>query len=63
MNRAMRPIAALFLMLAACDRGPEVPTAGENRDLDEAARMLDNSNDNLSTIDEGALTANAAESQ
>ena len=61
MNGLMRPIAALCLMLASCDRGPEVPTAADNRDLDEAARMLDNSTDNLSTIDEGALAANVVE--
>ena len=56
----MRYLAAMFLLLAACDRGPAVPTAAENRDLDEAARMLDNADDNLSTIDVGGVQPDEA---
>lgn len=37
----MRPILVLALMLAACDRGPEAPTAAENKQLDEMERTLD----------------------
>jgi hypothetical protein len=53
----MRAIALLFLMLAACDRGPEVPTAAENADLNVAADMLDDAPGNLSNIDENAINA------
>ena len=51
----MRAVATLLLLLAACDRGPEVPTSADNRDLDEVGRMLDNADGNLANIDDGAL--------
>ena len=51
----MRWIAALCLTFAACDRHPEVPTEAENRDLDEAGRMLDSADNGLETIDAGAI--------
>ena len=51
----MLRIAALCLTLAACNRGPEVPTPEENRDLDEAAEMLDKADENLSAIDPANL--------
>ena len=47
----MRALALLLLVLTACDRGPEVPTATENRDLDEASRMLNEADRNLSAVD------------
>jgi hypothetical protein len=51
----MRWLIASCLALAACDGGPEVPTATENQDLDEAGRMLDEAPDNLSAIDANAV--------
>ena len=51
----MRTILPLFLILAACDRGPEVPTATENAELDSAAEMLDEADNNLAAIDANAL--------
>ena len=51
----MRTFALLLLLLAACDRGPEVPTSAENRDLDDAATMLDNADSALPGADENAL--------
>ena len=36
-----RRMLALALMLAACDRGPEAPTAAENEQLDEMENALD----------------------
>ena len=52
----MRTLTSLILLLAACNRGPEVPTAAENRDLDEAANMLDDA-DNALTGTNDALPA------
>jgi hypothetical protein len=51
----MRTLTLLILLLAACNRGPEVPTTAENRDLDEAANMLDNADDALTEVNEAAL--------
>ena len=51
----MRWMLPLCLVIAACDRGPEVPTSAENRDLDEAGNLLDQAEDNLSGIDTGAV--------
>ena len=51
----MRILALAILCLSACDHGPEVPTATENRDLEDAARMLDNADDDLAGIDENRL--------
>ncbi|HEX6217686.1 MAG TPA: hypothetical protein VFZ35_00250 [Sphingomicrobium sp.] len=48
-------LLAFVLVLAACDRGPAVPSAAENRDLDEAAAMLDEAGNNLAAIDESEL--------
>ena len=47
----MRTLLCLFLLLAACDRGPPVPSPAENRDLDEAANLLDAAENNLSAIE------------
>ena len=54
----MRMILGFALLLAACDRGPPVPTAAENRDLDEADNLLDAAENNLAAIDTGALESN-----
>ena len=52
----MRTAYCLLLILAACNRGPNVPTSAENQDLDAASRMLDNAETNLSEIDENGLS-------
>jgi hypothetical protein len=54
----MRLILGSALFLAACDRSPPVPTATENRDLDEADNLLDAAEDNLAAIDTGELDSN-----
>ena len=53
----MRWIVACFLALAACDRGPEVPTSAENRDLDDAGRMLDEAPNSLPPLESNAESA------
>ena len=50
----MRWIVACFLALAACDRGPEVPSSAENRDLDDAGRMLDEAPNSLAPVESNA---------
>lgn len=57
----MRLLVLVMLCLAACNRGPEVPTAAENRDLDEAGRLLDNAETNLAGIDENGLASAPAD--
>jgi predicted small lipoprotein YifL len=47
----MRILALFLLALAACDRGPEVPTAAENADLDHAADLLDDADNHLQAVD------------
>lgn len=37
----MRTLVIALLLLAACARGPEAPTAEENRQLDEMENALD----------------------
>ena len=61
----MRPaFYLLFALTAACDRGPAVPSAAENADLDQAANQLDDASDRLNGIDDSAFhtpdTARAA---
>ena len=51
----MRSLILFLLLLTACNRGPPVPTATENRDLDEAAAMLDGADDALAGTDSNAL--------
>ena len=50
----MRALTLLFLLLAACDRGPDVPTSAENHDLDEAANLLDGADKALTGTNETA---------
>ena len=51
----------LFLLLAlgisGCQRNPDAPTAAENRQLDEAANLLDEAPANLEAIDDSGLAA------
>ena len=61
----MRLVFCLFIVLiAACDRGPAVPSAAENQALDEAANQLDEAPRRLDAIDDSELnvpdTARAA---
>ena len=57
----MRAVTPLFLLLAACDRGPELPTAAENRALDEAANMLDSAPQALDSENNAAGPRNEAQ--
>ena len=47
----------LALVLSGCQRDPAAPTAEENRQLDEAANLLDQAPANLEAIDDGGLGA------
>jgi hypothetical protein len=50
------------LLLTSCQGDPDVPTVEENRQLDEAANMLNQAPANLEAIDDGGLgEANAPE--
>jgi hypothetical protein len=46
-----------LLALTACQRDPGEPTAAENRQLDEAANMLNEAPANLEAIDDSGLDA------
>jgi len=54
-------IRALFLLLTlvvtGCERNPDAPTAEENRQLDEAANLLNEAPANLESIDDAGLGA------
>ncbi|NUS99700.1 MAG: hypothetical protein HOP96_01835 [Sphingomonas sp.] len=53
-------ISALFialLALAGCQRSSDVPTAEENRQLDDAANLLDQAPANLEHVDDRALAS------
>ena len=57
MSRA--PSLFLTLVLASCGGNPDAPTAAENRQLDEAANLLNEAPANLEAIDDAGLgTAN-----
>jgi hypothetical protein len=45
----------LALVLSGCQRDPAAPTAEEDRQLDEAANLLNQAPANLEAIDDGAL--------
>ena len=47
----------LALVLTACQRDAGAPTAAENRQLDEAANMLNAAPANLEAIDDSGLGA------
>jgi hypothetical protein len=60
MKRTLVPV--VVLMLTGCQGDPAAPTAEENRQLDEAANMLNQAPANLEAIDDGGLgEANAPE--
>lgn len=46
-----------LLVLAACSRDAGVPTAEENRQLDDTANLLNEAPANLDAIDDSALAA------
>ena len=45
----------LPLALSACQRDADAPTAEENRQLDEAANLLNEAPANLEAIDDGGI--------
>ena len=45
------------LILVSCQRDPGAPTAADNRQLDEAANMLNEAPANLEAIDDSGLGA------
>ena len=45
------------LLISGCQRDPAAPTAEENRQLDEAANLLNEAPANLETIDDSGLGA------
>lgn len=53
MNRLFVLLPALFL--SGCQPNPDAPTAEENRQLDEAANLLDEAPANLEAIDDAGL--------
>ena len=55
MNQAL--LLLLALGLTCCERNPDAPTAAENRQLDEAANLLDEAPANLESIDDAGLGA------
>ena len=63
--RLLMPVLLMpvLLCLSACNRGAAVPTPAENRDLDEAGRLLDNAESDLAGIDESGLAPAPADPQ
>lgn len=59
----MRLLMLVLLCLSACNRGAAVPTPAENRDLDEAGRLLDNAEGDLAGIDGNGLAPAPADPQ
>ena len=54
MPRLMLVLAPLALLMA-CNREPSVPSAEENRQLDDAANLLDQAPANLESVDDSGL--------
>jgi len=50
-------LVLLALILTGCQRDPGAPTAAENRQLDEAANLLNEAPANLEAIDDSGLGA------
>ena len=48
-------IAFAFILLGGCDREPAAPTAEENRQLDDAANLLNEAPANLDAVDDMGL--------
>ncbi len=59
-RKRMRALLPLILVLAACE-GQPVPSEADNRQLDEAANMLDSADDNLAGIDANAIAPDMQE--
>jgi hypothetical protein len=56
-------LAAALLFLTGCNRDQAVPTAEENRQLDDAANLLDQAPASLENVDDSAVAGdNAGES-
>jgi len=55
MKKLLVPLALLFL--TSCGNDPAAPTAEENRQLDEAANMLNQAPAHLEAIDDSGLGA------
>ena len=55
MRKKLALLAPLFLL--SCQGDPAAPTAAENRQLDEAANMLNQAPANLEAIDDSGLGA------
>jgi hypothetical protein len=55
MKKTLVPLAVLIL--TSCQGDPAAPTAAENRQLDEAANMLNQAPANLEAIDDSGLDA------
>ncbi len=49
-------LAAVLLCLTACSRDQAVPTAEENRQLDDAANLLDQAPASLENVDDSAVS-------
>ena len=63
-ERRVMKFAYLLLtlpLLAACERKSDTPTAEESRQLDDAAKLLDQAPANLDRVDDSALNAPALE--
>lgn len=46
---------AALALVSACGSGPEAPSTEQNRQMDEAAEMLNQAPDSLSNIDDSAV--------
>ena len=52
----MRPLIVIAALLATgCEERQPIPTAAENRELDEAANLLDQAPNALDAVDSNAL--------
>lgn len=54
-------VFAALLCLTACNRDQAVPTAEENRQLDDAANLLDQAPASLGNVDDSAVAGDNAE--
>jgi hypothetical protein len=50
-------LMALLVPATACSRDAPVPTTEENEQMDAAANLLDQADDDLESIDDGGLNA------
>ena len=50
-------LTALLVSASACSQEVAVPTAEENEQMDVAANLLDQADDDLDSIDDGGLNA------